>query len=77
MAVFKGFPGLQFQRVKFKYFKHLKHLVRTLQMFNPPVMPYFVGFSGTPNIKTVISFYEFLKVIQFIFVYPSHISELH
>ncbi len=30
MAVFKGFPGLTFQKVKFKYFKHYKHLVRTL-----------------------------------------------
>ncbi len=27
MAVFKGFPGLTFQKVKFKYFKHF---VRTL-----------------------------------------------
>ncbi len=30
MAVFKGFPGLKFQKVKFKYFKHFKHLVGTL-----------------------------------------------
>ncbi len=30
MAVFKGFPGLKFQKVKFKYLKHFKHLVRTL-----------------------------------------------
>ncbi len=30
MAVFKGFPELKFQKVKFKYFKHFKHLVRTL-----------------------------------------------
>lgn len=30
LSDFQGIPVLEFQSVKFNYFKHLKHFVRTL-----------------------------------------------